>query len=111
MLYLLALAVGFVVGFVIGALSGVLSVSDGEEIVRLRDAGHQEVVRSLLELRDSREEVRQLKAEIERLRGLLKKALTYSHSMPTTLVAAIEKEVSDECGSRIVHGNPRGVNR
>lgn len=38
MLYLLALAVGFVVGFVIGALSGVLSVSDGEEIVRLRDA-------------------------------------------------------------------------
>ncbi len=32
MLYLLALAVGFV----IGALSGVLSVSDGEEIVRLR---------------------------------------------------------------------------
>lgn len=36
MLYLLALAVGFVVGFVIGALSGVLSVSDGEEIVRLR---------------------------------------------------------------------------
>lgn len=49
--------------------------------------------------------------EIERLRGLLKKALIYSHSMPTTLVAAIEKEVSDECGSRIVHGNPRGVNR
>lgn len=34
-----------------------------------------------------------LLAESERLRELLEKVLVYSHSMPTTLVAAIKKEV------------------
>ncbi len=34
--------------------------------------------------------------EIEQLRELLEKALVYSHSMPTTLVAAMEKEVGDD---------------
>ncbi len=40
--------------------------------------------------------INDLRSENERLRELLEKALTHSHSMPTTLVAVIEKEMSDE---------------
>ncbi len=42
------------------------------------------------------ETIDEARNEIKRLRELLEKALVYSHSMPTTLVAAIEKEVGDD---------------
>lgn len=46
--------------------------------------------------------INELRDEIERLRGLMKKSLIYSHSMPTTLVAAIEKEVSEHLVDRLL---------
>jgi len=50
----------------------------------------------VFKVREVLEEDTEAADEIKRLRELLEKALTYSHSMPTTLVAVIEKEMSDE---------------
>jgi cell shape-determining protein MreC len=46
--------------------------------------------------KEDRKAIDELVDENRRLRELLEKAVVYSHSMPTTLVAAIEKEVGDE---------------
>ena len=56
-----------------------------EQLRELADAG-----------KEDRKAIDELVDENLRLRELLEKALVYSHSMPTTLVAAIEKEVGDE---------------
>ena len=54
-------------------------------------------LRGLVEAgKEDRKAIDELVDENLRLRELLEKALVYSHSMPTTLVAAIEKEVGDE---------------
>ncbi len=56
-----------------------------------------ERLRELVEAgKEDRKAIDELVDENRRLRELLEKAVVYSHSMPTTLVAAIEKEVGDD---------------
>ena len=67
-------------------------MSEIEQLRELVDAGKEDR-KAIDELVDENDE---LVDENLRLRELLEKALVYSHSMPTTLVAAIEKEVGDD---------------
>jgi mevalonate kinase len=81
-------------------------MSEIERLRELVDAGKEdrkaidELVDENDELVDENDELvdqnDELVDENLRLRELLEKALVYSHSMPTTLVAAIEKEVGDD---------------
>ena len=74
-------------------------MSDAEWIIKqqleIKDAKIKRL-RELVEAsKEDRKAIDELADENLRLRGLLRKALVFSHSMPTTLVAAIEKEVGD----------------
>jgi hypothetical protein len=74
-------------------------MSEIERLRELVDAGKEDR-KAIDELVDENDELvdqnDELVDENLRLRELLEKALVYSHSMPTTLVAAIEKEVGDD---------------
>lgn len=74
-------------------------MSEIEQLRELVDAGKEDR-KAIDELVDENDELvdqnDELVDENLRLRELLEKALVYSHSMPTTLVAAIEKEVGDD---------------